>query len=604
MCRWIFILVFWLFWTTFSAPGISRATCPQLQTSVAAERMTRLGAEIRYHDRLYYQEHKPEISDAEYDRLYAELVRLEECFPDLAPVESPTRKVGGSAGPENSRVAHERPMLSLDSATGAEAVEKLLQRAAVNGKTALIVQPKVDGLPVELTYEHGVLVSAATRGDGFAGEDVTRRVGEIDGVPERLSGAFPPRLVVRGEIFANLKHYGAGKGGWSADYATPRHFAAAVLRTEQSDPRQVAALGLFPFEWVNTDAGGYAPETDSAALQQLRGWGFPVPPEHSHPAQTLEEVRAVYLQYLHQRDEQPFAMDGIVVKVASLALRRDLGEGSRAPFWAAAWKFPPAEAPTRVLAVEWSTGRTGRRTPVAVVAPVAIGGIQVERVSLHNRAEVARLGIEVGDQVLVALVGDVIPQITGVVGRTPALAMDRDFAEDEPTPAPDRCLRDSPECREQFIARMSHFASRAGLGISGLGRGRIRLLVEAGLLKDIPGLFQLQPEEIAAVPGYGVRSAEKLVASIGATRQPSLPRLVAALGIPGVGAVTSRRLGEHFSSLDALLLADEPALSAVPNVGAATAARIRAFLVSPGARELVKGLQALGVAGGGPGKVM
>ncbi|BCR04708.1 DNA ligase [Desulfuromonas versatilis] len=590
---WLFTLLL------LPAPVGAGGPCPELAEDTAAKRIARLGAEIQHHNRLYYQELRPEISDAEYDRLFAELVHLEECFPGLASADSPTGRVGGGRVADDTRVVHERPMLSLTSGSGPEAVEKLLGRleGEREGEVALLVQPKVDGLPVELIYQKGELVSAATRGDGQAGEDVTARAREIPGVPLQLHGGFPARLVVRGEVYADLELYRRQRGGLAGTYATPRHLAAGALRAGQPNVEGTACLRLFTFEWVNPVPQNGPPESDLLALQRLRDWGFPVLLEHTHRARSLGDVRSVYRHYLREREEQPFAMDGIVVKADSLALRNRLGEGSRAPLWAAAWKFPPATAVTRVVAVEWSVGRTGRRTPVAIVNPVKIGGIRVQRVSLHSQSEVVRLGVAPDDEVVVALVGDVIPQLTEVIGRASGERAELEIALDGVKPKAGQCLRESAACREQFVARVTHFASREGLGISGLGRGRIERLVEAGLIGGLPDLFRLRASEIAAVPGFGDRSAENLVAAIRVVGRPPLYRLVAALGIPGVGQATARRLGEHFATLADLLAADEQALSSIPGIGVVTAGAIRSFFRSQGGVRLVEGLRALGITG-------
>jgi DNA ligase (NAD+) len=565
------------------------AACPELSADSARQRLEGLGEEIRTHNRLYYQELRPVITDAEYDRLLAELVRLEACFPTLAAPDSPTRAVGSGLDGQAPKVAHARPMLSLESSTDVEAVEALLRRAEkAAGDVRLLVQPKVDGLPVELVYQGGRLVSAATRGDGHLGEEVTARVRQIRGIPLELAEEVPTRVVVRGEVYADLQVLAAREEGAPAgQYATPRHLAAAALRAQDPDPQALAALRLFPFELVSAEPAIGDIDSDRRALQLLTDWGFPVPPEHTHPAESLDEVRAIYREYLESRDRQPFAMDGIVVKVDDLALRQRLGEGPRAPLWAAAWKFPPATARTEVLAIRWSVGRTGRRTPVAEVASVDLGGVRVRRVSLHNAAEVARLGLAVGDQVVVALAGDVVPQVVAVVGKEPRAGEDSTQQAVQLESGADACLEDSPECREQFLARAVHFASRTGLDIDGLGPGRMRMLVETGLVTDLPALFRLQMEDIAALPGFGDRTARQLTAAIHAAGRPPLPRLLTALGIPAVGPAAAGRLGEQFATLDLLLAADQMQLSAIAGVSQTAAKNIRAFFASPGGRKLL-----------------
>lgn len=582
-----------------SVPLLSFAgTCPDLSTDTARQRMSRLEKEIQAHNRLYYQDLRPAISDTEYDRLVDELVRLEECFPALASPDSPTRSVGSSLDGQTSKLAHVRPMLSLNSSADSSAVETLLRRAEKEAEDVhLLVQPKVDGLPVELVYERGRLVSAATRGDGQHGEEVTARVQLIHGVPLTLAGVSPARVVVRGEVYADRQVLAETDpdGSISGKYATLRHLAAGTLRSQAPDLQALAVLRLFAFELVQTNPEDKNMTTDRQALQQLAAWGFPAPHQHTHPVRHLEEVGRVYRHYLTSRERQPFAMDGVVVKVDDLGLRQRLGEGARAPLWAAAWKFPPATVTTDVLSIDWRVGRTGRRTPVAELAPAELEGVRVSRASLHNATEVERLGLEVGDQVVVALAGDAVPQVVEVMGK---IARDREDAKPAilfPEPAIDACLSDAPGCREQFLARAVYFTSKTGLNIPGLRRGRLQLLIEAGLLTDLPALFRLQAEDIAALPGCGEQMARQLTAAIGAVGQPPLPRLLTAIGIPGVGPAAARRLAEHFTTFDSLLAAEKEQLTAIPGISPAAAENIRAFFGSPGGRKLLEGLQELGV---------
>lgn len=406
-----FSLLLLAIWLMLACATAWATECPQLPANAASLRIAKLSAEIRRHNILYYQKNTPEISDAQYDRLFAELLQMENCFPALADADSPTRTVGVSVGGAKPKIRHATPMLSLASATGSKTVEKLLRRiSSEDGRHTLLVQPKVDGLPVELVYLEGQLVSAATRGDGRFGQAVTERAKMIQAIPLQLSGSFPARVVVRGEVYADV----TAPSSATAPYATPRHQAAGTLLTGNPTPESVAALRFFPFELVNArECCGV--RTDSDALHMLKSWGFPVRLEQTVAVENLSEVQAVYQATLAKRQRLPFAVDGIVVKVDDLALRQQLGAGSREPHWAAAWKFPPATAVTTVQEIRWQTGRTGRRTPVALLTPVKLSGIQVSRASLHTQSEVERLGIAAGDQVVVALVGEVIPRIIAVV---------------------------------------------------------------------------------------------------------------------------------------------------------------------------------------------
>jgi DNA ligase (NAD+) len=577
-----------------SAPVLSSA-CPQISPDEAGRQMLELGTNIRYHNHLYYEKARPVISDAEYDRLFAALVQLEQCFPALVAADSPTGMVGDGVSAGAKKVAHEKPMISLSSTTGPEAVKALLKRVASAGEVQLLVQPKVDGLPVELLYEAGRLVSASTRGDGRLGEDVTERVRQIQGIPLLLSGTFPGRVVVRGEVYAKLPHLPQPAANTEDVPRHPRHIAAGALQAQRPDSALVATLRFFPFELVTADSPGVLLKSDKEALALLSACGFPVDSGHSHSVRTITEIEAVYRSYLANRDKQPFAMDGIVVKVDDLAMRKQLGEGERAPFWAAAWKFPADTAITHVSRIRWTVGRTGRRTPVAEVVPVRLGNVLVSRVSLHNDGEIARLNIAAGDQVVIALVGDVIPQITSVVGRDARKASSEEVLNRLSEAAPDGCWHDSPRCRDQFLAKAAYFVSKSGLTISGLGRKRLQKLVEAGLVSDLPSLFVLKADAVAALPGFGRETAKHLTTAIRAAGHSDSFRFVTALGIPGVGPKSVQRLARRFTSLGALLNAEDGQLTVLSAADVRAADTIRRFFHSPDGHELLMKLHNLGI---------
>jgi DNA ligase (NAD+) len=589
-------LLFFLALLVAASPCMALALegCPDLPPSRAKARASDLRQEIRHHDELYYRSLQPTISDADYDALFAELLRLERCFPDPAAADSPTSRIGDDYRPEAQTLHHEQPMLSLASSIGPEAVQALLQRiATADLPPLLLVQPKVDGLPVELTYRFGRLVSAATRGDGNRGEDVTSRVRAITGIPLALTGPYPERVIVRGEIYADQALMAAATEATAGHYATPRHFAAGVLRSLSPPPLALAALRLFPFELVGA-AGISGITSDLAALAQLTQWGFPVRLDLTRQARTLDEIRALYLESLTHRERRGFAADGIVVKIDDLDLRDLLGAGARAPFWAAAWKFPPQSATTLVRAIRWQVGRTGRRTPVAELEPVTLAGIRVSHVSLHNAETLARFGVVAGDQVVVALVADVIPQVVEVVGKAAKAPGPVLPAAQASSLAPDACLKDSPGCRAQFLARASYFVSKAGLGIPGLGLGRLQLLVEAGLVRDLPSLFRLAPGEVAEVPGFSAESAQRLTAAIRKASRPDPFRLVVALGVPGVGPAAAQRLADRFRSLGEVLNEEEGDREGSGG-GRAAADSIRSFFATQGGMELLASLRKLGL---------
>ncbi|GFO70761.1 DNA ligase [Geomonas limicola] len=570
---------------TFTTACAEEAACPKVPPPAAEAELHRLRSAVKHHDELYYQALDPELSDGEYDALVAELRRGEACFPRLAEGRSLNNSVGSDLAAGSELIAHPHPMLSLNAATGPQAVEELWGRiVATEAVPWVLVQPKVDGLPVELTYRAGQLVSAATRGDGRFGAEVTGRVRQIPGIPLHLNGAAPRLVVVRGEVYAERARYAALDERNSGAYATPRHFAAAILKAKWVTPDQVGALRLFPFELVQTEPD-LRLGSDRQALELLAGWGFPVHRAFSRSAGSLGDVTALYREYLEGRERLPFAADGIVVKLDDLALRDRLGVGTRTPNWAAAWKFPPPSTISQVVAIEWQTGRSGRQTPVLRVAPMSLGGLEVKRVSLHTPGTLEKLGVRVGDRVEIVLVGDVIPEVRAVVAKGPRLA---DTAQISTALTPTACYRDAPGCREQFLARARYFTSRkTGLGIAGLGSGRLQQLVEAGLVADLPSLFRLQEKHLAGVPGFAARSAKSVVAALARARRPQPFRLLQALGIPGVGPASVRELSGSYRTLGEILEGNGKA-------GGPAALRVRSFFATPEGDELLRQFRELG----------
>jgi DNA ligase (NAD+) len=568
-----------------------------------AARIARLAAEIRRHNILYYQEGRPEISDAEYDRLLAELMELEERYPELRTPDSPTQTVGAPPSTSFAPVRHYRPMLSLESKVEPVVVDDLLRRLAQVGAEGawLLVQPKIDGLSVELDYRQGLFYRGSTRGDGVVGEDITPNLRTVGDIPAHLAGRPPERVMVRGEIYMDREGFLAlnrslvQSGG--EPFANPRNAAAGSLR--QLDPQVTAGrpLRFFPFELTNADELGLA--SDHQALQRLADWGLPVAWEHVHRCRRREEIAAIHARYQQMREELPFEIDGVVVKVDDLALRARLGQRSRSPRWAVAWKFPPRQEQTTVRDIVAQVGRTGKLTPVALMEPVDVGGVTVSRASLHNFGEVARLDVRVGDLVQVERAGDVIPRVVKVVRpgqpRGPAV---------EP---PRRC----PVCGSEVIARgayhlcpntigcpaqvqaaIRHYAGREAMDIEGLGPKRVAQLMEVGLLPELPALYRLHEhrERLAALEGWGELSADNLLRSIEASRGKPLDRFVFALGIPAVGQATARDLAAHLGSFEALAGAEAEQLMQVPGVGPKVAEEIVAFFARPQSRRVAEAL--------------
>jgi DNA ligase (NAD+) len=589
----LFIGLILLVITTAPAKSFAATDCPLLDTTTATAQLDTLSAEVLYHNRLYYQELRPVLSDAEYDRLYARLVRLEACFPLLVAADSPTRRVGADGVDPKLTIAHAQPMLSLTSSADETAVAALLQRVkkVKEGKVLYLVQPKFDGLPVELLYLQGKLVAAATRGDGLRGEDVTAQALKLAALPQKLRGNYPPRLLLRGEIYARKqREESAPQTAALAAYATLRHQTVATLRSQDATPEALAALAFFPFMQLSV-ADSVLSDRDS--LRALKEWGFPDPLPQTWNATSLAEIRALFATALAQRSQWPFAADGIVVKVDDLRLRRSLGDGSRAPNWAAAWKFPSATVHTTVTEIVWQTGRTGRRTPVATLAPRELAGIQIEHVTLHNADELERLDLIAGDEVLVALSGDVIPQIVAVTKRIPRRAV---LANASPIVAlPHACYRANAGCSAQFLSRALYFSSPAGLNIAGLGRGRLQALIAAGLVSDLPSLLTLKEAEIAAVDGLGAKTAARIATALQNARHPQPWRLLAALGVESVGPKTLIRLQKHYATLGAMTTATAPELASV--IGDRSGAALSSFLASPAARPQLAAFYRLGLLG-------
>jgi len=569
--------------------GVVLADCPTINDRAASARITELSGQIRYHNRLYYQQHHTEISDVAYDRLVDELKRLEGCFPQLAADDSPTRSIDDEK-PGEMGIRHERPMLGLASSTDAGAVRDLLQRVQLQPDPPLYsIEPKIDGLPIELCYEQGRLVSAATRGDGEKGTDVTARARTIVGIPYRLKAPHPQRLVLRGEVYADLPAFRTLPP--DQDYATPRHLASAVLRSADPAPATLAALRFFPFEVVASTP----PLPGSSALDQLRrlpNYGLPDSTVWISSGYTLSDIRAARKQWLARRNRLPFAIDGIVVKFDEPQLRLHLGDGRREPLWAAAWKFPPATARTTVAGINWNVGRTGRRTPVAELQPVTIAGIQVSRASLHNAEQLARLNLVVGDEVIVALSGDIIPQIIDVVGKPEATDIIRPADRE---PKIDACLVISPDCKDQFLARAIYFCGKQGLDIKGLGEKRIAALIDSGHITDLASILELQTETLDALSGVGPVQAETIAAELRLARQVPPHRLLAAFGIPGAGSATCEAVRGHFINISALVGSDVERLAGIPGVGNDAANNIHAFFSSNGGQALLKRLYDLGI---------
>jgi DNA ligase (NAD+) len=573
--------------------GVTARTLAQAQ-----RRIERLRDEIRRHDYLYYALDRPEISDADYDALFAELAALERRFPELVTSDSPTQRVAGAVLPGFREVSHLAPMLSLESVTDPADVRRFDARLRAPGVADYLAEPKFDGLSIEVVYDRGRLTRASTRGDGVRGEEITPNVRTIPSVPLVLRGTRPaPRLLaVRGEAIMRLADFRAlnarlGREGRSL-FANPRNAAAGSLR--QLDPRITAtrALDVFFYDILHHE-GGPRLRRATEALEAMRGWGLRVSPHHRRLA-SAEEILAYHRDMEARRDALDYEIDGVVVKLNDLEARARLRTTARHPRWAIAFKFSPRERETTIERIVTQVGRTGVLTPVAVLAPIELGGVTVGRATLHNWSELARKDLRAGDRVRVVRAGDVIPEVVERVaggkarGRRPV----------PPSTCPacrTRVVRDGPTlrcpnglaCPAQLRAAIEHFGSRDALDIRGLGPETVDSLVEIGLVRTVADVLALREADLRRLERFGTVSARNLAAAIDRARRTDLARFLYALGIPGVGVRTARLLAEEFGSLDRIRHTDEARLTAVAGIGPALAADLATFFKQPANQRII-----------------
>jgi DNA ligase (NAD+) len=577
-----------------------------------------LRGEIERHNHAYYVLDAPTIPDGEYDKLFRELQALEAAHPELLTADSPTQRVGAKPLSAFAPVRHVVPMLSIKTETetgpaGAQAFDARVRKALALPESAPPVEYaaelKFDGLAINLRYEHGVLVRAATRGDGETGEDVTQNIRTVQRIPLRLTGKAPAVLEVRGEVYMsrpdferyNERQRQLGKPA----LVNPRNGAAGSVR--QLDPKMAAERPLSFYAYGLGETSGWPmPATHSSVLDALAAFGLPVC-EHRVVARGAGELIAFHAFILAKRDALPFDIDGVVYKVNSLALQAELGFVSREPRWAVAHKYPPQEALTTVEAIEVQVGRTGAITPVARLAPVFVGGVTVTNATLHNEDEVRRKDVRIGDTVIVRRAGDVIPEVVSVlVERRPILAPE--FVMPKTCPVCGSAI-ERPEdeaiarctgglfCPAQRKQALLHFAGRRAMDIEGLGEKLVDQLVDAGLVRTAADVYALDLEKLAGLERMGEKSATNLLAAIENSKAPSLARLVFALGIRNVGETTAKDLARHFGNLDALMAADEARLQQVQDVGPVVAASIVHFFAEPHNRQVIDDLAKVSVRG-------
>ena len=587
-------------------------------TAVRAEE---LRSRLREASHRYYVLDAPTLSDAEYDRLFRELEQIESEHPDLITPDSPTRRVGAAPSEKFAKVTHRRQMMSLANAMTEEEFLEFdgrVHRLLGDDPVRYVVEPKLDGLAVTLTYENGRFVQGATRGDGLTGEDVTANLRTIKMVPLQLKGSPPARFEVRGEVFINKRDFvrmneEREKAG-EPTFVNPRNCAAGSLR--QLDPRITAQRPLSIFFYETGDTPGLELKTHWEKLLLLRELGLRTNPENEL-VEGVDTIKDKYRRLLGKRHELPYEIDGSVIKVDSEDQRRRLGAVSRTPRWAVAWKFPAEEEATTVQDIFVSVGRTGALTPVAALEPVHVGGVTVSRATLHNEDELRRKDVRVGDRVFLRRAGDVIPEIVRVIpeSRPP---------DSKPWEMPRQCpacgtpvVREegeaitrcpNPTCPAKTVSRLRHFASRLAMDIEGLGIETSTQLTETGLVKTPADLYRLTYDQLVHLERFADLSARNLLTAIEASKTRPLRHVIYALGIRMVGEATALALARRFGSLEALAEATVEDLQSVRDVGPEVARQIHDFLAVPEQRETIRQLLAAGVrpqpeqavAGSGP----
>lgn len=578
-----------------------------------AEELRRILTDANYE---YYVLDAPTLSDAEYDRLLRELKELELAHPELQTPDSPTQRVGAEPASQFVKVEHLAPMYSLDNAFSADELRAWEDRNArivrEVREAGYVCELKMDGTAVSLRYEDGVFARGATRGNGRVGEDITQNLRTIRGIPLRLrgEGPFPALLEIRGEVFIpwsgfremNERRAAAGE----PLFANPRNAASGALR--QLDPRLTAErpLRFYGFQMqLDPDGRDRLPiATQKEVLEQLAAWGIPINPRN-HVARDLDDVIAFMEEADHLREELDYAIDGVVVKVAQIALWPELGViGERDPRWSIAFKFPPDIATTRLNSIEINVGRTGSLNPYAMLEPVDIGGVIVKLATLHNFDDIARKDLRPGDTVMVKRAGEVIPQVVAPV-------LQKRTGNEVPFPIPTACPVcgtpvERPEgevmlycpngsCPARIYWGLVHFVSQDAMDIRGLGERTADQLLRTGLVHDYADLYHLTPQQLLTLEGFAEISANNLLASIEASKQRPLSRVLYALGARHVGQHAAQILARHFVTMDALLAASEDEFAAVHGIGATTAEALAAFLAEPRNRQLIERLRAAGL---------
>lgn len=570
-----------------------------------------LRREINEHNIRYYVLDAPVISDAEYDRLFARLRELEQAHPELVTPDSPTQRVGAPPRPDLPEFRHTVPMMSLQSIFEEGELRRFEATVRESGgaEATFMGEPKFDGLSIEIVYRDGVLVAAGTRGDGIVGEDVTDNIRTIRTVPLRLlevPGEPPPRVLeVRGEVYMTLAGFEElnrrREEAGEPLFANPRNAAAGSVR--QLDSAITASRPLSVFCYALGQVEGVQIETQQELFQRFRAWGLPVNDLH-RICRDADEMAAYHADLQAQRDDLPYEIDGAVFKVNEFSLREELGERTREPRWAVAYKFPPRQETTVVEDIVASVGRTGVITPVAVLRPVRIGGVTVSRASLHNQDEIDRKDVRIGDTVVVQRAGDVIPQIVAVV-------REKRPPDSVPYHLPDHCpvcgtpvQREegdpitrcpSLDCPAQIAGRIEHFASKSALDIEGLGEKWVAVLIDRGLVRHLPDIYDLRKEQLVSLDRMADKSAQNLLAAIEKSKQTTLPRFLVGLNILHVGTHVAEVLASAMGRLEAIMSASVEQLQQVHEIGPQIAQSVHAFFADEGNRRVVQALLERGI---------
>lgn len=567
----------------------------------AQKRVDDLVSKLNHYSHEYYVLDAPSISDAEYDKLYRELTQLEEAFPELVKLDSPTQRVGDGLIEGFNKVEHSSQMLSLDNAFNFDELRAFDRRVEQNADDDFeyFAELKIDGLAIALRYEDGFLIQAATRGDGFVGEDVTQNIRAIQAIPVRLRENVTAE--VRGEVYMPKESFVALNEAREAEglnvFANPRNAAAGTLRN--LDPKITASRNLNGFFYTLVNPENYGIATQEEAIRLMESWGLRTNPEREKFS-AIEDAFAYIEQAETRRQSLSYDIDGVVIKVNEFTVQNQVGMTVKAPRWSIAYKFKAEEATTKVLDIEWTVGRTGVVTPTAIMEPVSIAGSTVQRASLHNVDLIKERDVRIGDTVVIHKAGDIIPEVLRVdlnertdatepytiPSTCPACGSELTHLEDEVAL---RCI--NPACPAQASERVIHFASRNAMNIDGLGEQRVRQLFDAKLIHNVVDLYDLKPEELMALERMGEKSSKNLVAAIETSKENSLERLLFGLGIRHVGSNTARLLAQTFGSMDGLLKAEYEEILGIEGIGTIIAESVVSFFDNEEARELIHNLE-------------